>query len=84
MHRDDERWMREALDEARRCLRGGEPSHDDVPIGAVVVAGGQIVGRGHNKVVLHGDPTLHAEVIAVREALAHLKTPRLEGATLFV
>ena len=84
MNRDDERWMSEALSEARQCLRGGEPSHDDVPIGAVIVVEGKIVGCGHNQVVLRRDPTLHAEIIAIREAIAHLQTPRLEGATLFV
>lgn len=84
MKRDDERWMREALLEARRCLRGSDGARDDVPVGAVVVAGNRIVGRGHNQVVLQRDPTLHAEVIALRDALATLGTPRLEGAALYV
>lgn len=84
MRRDDERWMREALLEARGCLRGGDPALDDVPVGAVVVAGNRIVGRGHNEVVLRGDPTLHAEIVAVREALGTLNCVRLDGATLYV
>jgi tRNA(adenine34) deaminase len=84
MKRDDQRWMREALLEARRCLRGGDAAGDDVPVGAVVVLQNQIIGRGHNQVVLHGDPTLHAEVVAIRDALRTRETPRLEGATLYV
>ena len=84
MKRDDERWMREALTEARRCLRTDDPARDDVPVGAVIVIANQVVGRGHNQVVSGGDPTLHAEVVAVREAVTSLETPRLEGATLYV
>lgn len=84
MKRDDERWMREALGEARRCLRGADPARDDVPVGAVVVVANQVVGRGHNQVISRSDPTLHAEVVAVREAVATLQAPRLEGATLYV
>ncbi len=83
MKRDDERWMREALLEARKCGRGGDAA-DDVPVGAVVVFQNRIIGRGHNEVVLRKDPTLHAEVVAIRGALQTLESPRLEGATLFV
>lgn len=83
MKRDDERWMREAIEEAKRCRR--EPlRRDDVPVGAVVVVRNRIVGRGHNECALQGDPTLHAEVVAIRDAVRSLKTLRLEGATLFV
>ncbi|BCM88633.1 tRNA-specific adenosine deaminase [Abditibacteriota bacterium] len=84
MRRDDERWMRAALDEARLCVRGGEPHLDDVPIGAVIVRDGVIIARGHNEVILHHDATLHAELVAVRSAIQQLATPRLEGATLYV
>ena len=84
MQRDDEKWMREALSEARHCLRGGDGAGDDVPVGAVVVVGGQVVGRGRNEVVLRRDPTLHAEMVALRSAMQALTTPRLESATLFV
>jgi len=84
MNRHDERWMREALLEARRTARGGEGARDDVPVGAVVVFENEVVGRGHNQCVLHGDPTLHAEIVAIRDALKSLQTTRLEGATLYV
>ena len=82
--RDDERWMSHALEEARLCVRGGDPTRDDVPVGAVVVLNNQLIARGHNEVVLRGDATLHAEVVAVRAALQALGIPRLEGATLYV
>ncbi len=84
MKRDDERWMREALLEAGRCLRRSDDARDDVPVGAVVVVDGQVVGRGHNQVVLQNDPTLHAEVVAIRDAVRTLGTPRLENAALYV
>ncbi len=84
MQRDDERWMREALARARTCLRGDDAAQDDVPVGAIVVFQNKIVGRGNNEVVLRRDPTQHAEVIAVRDALKTLGSARLEGATLFV
>ncbi len=83
MKRDDERWMREAIAQAKHCQR--EPlGRDDVPVGAVVVMSNQIIGRGHNECVLQSDPTLHAEVLAIRDAVHTLGTPRLEGATLYV
>ena len=83
MKRDDECWMREALAEANKCRRE-DPALSDVPVGAVVVFKNQIIGRGHNEVALQKDATLHAEVVAIRDALSSLQTPRLEGATLFV
>jgi tRNA(adenine34) deaminase len=70
--------MREALAEARR----GEAA-DEVPIGAVVVADGIIVGRGHNAPVVSSDPTAHAEVLALRDAAAKVGNYRLPGATLY-
>ncbi len=77
------RWdevMRTAIDEARLAVSSG-----DVPIGALVIdADGRIVGRGHNRREETGDPTAHAEVLALREAAARLGTWRLEGCTLVV
>jgi len=58
--------------------------HDDVPIGAVIVRNGEIVGRGSNRTVRDQDPTAHAEILAIREAARTLGTWRLEGAELFV
>src|SRR5688572_16734199 len=75
---DDERWMREALTEARAAGVAG-----DVPVGAVVVHRGAIIGRGRNRRELDRDPTAHAEVIALREAAHVLGTWRVE-ATLYV
>jgi tRNA(adenine34) deaminase len=69
-----------ALEEAERT-RGSA----DVPIGAVVVdADGQVIGRGHNERELTGDPTAHAEVLAIREAAKHVGEWRLTGCTLVV
>jgi tRNA(adenine34) deaminase len=69
-----------ALAESEKAL----PSAD-VPIGAVVVdAGGQVIGRGHNEREATGDPTAHAEVLAIREAAKHTGEWRLTGCTLVV
>lgn len=76
---EDERWMRAALEEARAAAR-----HDDVPIGAVVVHGGRVIGAGHNEREHLGDPTAHAEVLALREAAATLRSWRVLDATLYV
>ncbi len=70
--------MREALTEAERAL-----AHGDVPVGAVVVRGGAVIGRGHNRKEADGDPTAHAEIIALREAAQALGGWRLVGATLY-
>ena len=59
-------------------------AHGDVPVGAVVVAGGEIVGRGHNRREVDGDPLAHAELLALRAAAHALGTWRLDGATLVV
>jgi tRNA(adenine34) deaminase len=75
----DERFMREALALADAAARLGE-----VPVGAVVVLDGVIVGRGHNRREIDLDPTAHAEMIAIREAAAALGTWRLAGCRLFV
>jgi tRNA(adenine34) deaminase len=68
-----------ALAEARAAL-----DHGDVPVGAVVVAGGRIVARRHNEREVAQDPTAHAELLALRDAAAALGSWRLEGATLVV
>ncbi len=74
----DEIWMEEALRCARRALEAGE-----VPVGAIVVRQGQIVGRGWNRNITDSDPTAHAEVIALREAGATVGNHRLEDCELF-
>ena len=72
--------MRAALEEARRALDSA-----DVPIGAVVLdAAGEVIGRGHNVRERDGDPTGHAELVAVREAAAAIGEWRLAGCTLVV
>ncbi len=75
----DERWMEEAL----RLARMAEVA-DEVPVGAVVVCEGNIVGRGWNQVVSASDPTAHAEIVAMREAARTLGNYRLSGCQLFV
>ncbi|WP_228430964.1 tRNA adenosine(34) deaminase TadA [Baekduia soli] len=75
----DEHWMREALEEARSAV-----GHGDVPIGAVVVADGHIIGRGRNERERDQDPTAHAEVLALRRAAAALGSWRVLDATLYV
>ncbi|HVI77300.1 MAG TPA: tRNA adenosine(34) deaminase TadA, partial [Candidatus Acidoferrum sp.] len=75
----DELWMEEALRCAQRALEAGE-----VPVGAVLVLAGKIVGRGWNRNVSESDPTAHAEVIALREAGANVGNHRLGHCELFV
>jgi tRNA(adenine34) deaminase len=75
----DELWMEEALRAAQRALEAGE-----VPVGAVVVSDGRIVGRGWNRNIAESDPTAHAEVIALREAGATVGNHRLGDCELFV
>jgi tRNA(adenine34) deaminase len=75
---DHHHWMTEALAEARRAAALGE-----VPIGAVVVMGGEIVGRGHNRREIDGDPLAHAEMLAIRQAAARVEGWRLIGCTLY-
>ena len=71
--------MAAALEEARRAGDAGE-----VPIGAVVAIGGEIVGRGFNQPISSGDPTAHAEIVAIRAAAQAVGNYRLTGATLCV
>jgi tRNA(adenine34) deaminase len=76
---NDEQYMREALRLADEAEWSGE-----VPVGAVVVAGGQIVGRGANATISQNDPTAHAEIISLREAARKLGNYRLLDSTLYV
>ena len=75
----DEKFMRLALNEARKAL-----NEQEVPIGAVVVADGAVVGRGHNLVETLSDPTAHAEMQALTAAAATLGGKYLQGCTLYV
>ena len=76
-------WMQRALEEARLCLRAdGLPA--DVPVGAICVADGAIVGRGCNQRELLNDPTAHAETLALRDAARNLGTSHLTAITLYV
>ncbi len=74
----DENFIREALELAREAERGGE-----VPVGAVVVVDGRVLGRGRNSPISRSDPTAHAEILALREAAAATGNYRLEGATMY-
>ena len=74
-----ERWMREALKEARHAFRKG-----DVPVGAIVVFENKIIGRGYNQVELLQDPTAHAEMIAITSATNTLGKKWLIDASLYV
>lgn len=76
---DDETAMGLALEEARRAT-----AHGDVPVGALVVVGGELIASRHNERELIGDPTAHAEVLALRDAAARTGSWRLDDATLVV
>jgi len=75
---DDAEWMKEAICEAKKAL----PT--DVPVGAVIVLGGVIVGRGHNMVEALNSPTRHAEMIAIEEASSAIGSRSLTHAAMFV
>ena len=79
MGADFESLMGVALEEAGRARDAGE-----VPIGAIVVLNDEIVGRGFNQPITAGDPTAHAEIVAIRQAARHAGNYRLTGATLLV
>jgi len=74
----DELWMQQALRAAQRALEAGE-----VPVGAIVVHNGKIVGCGYNRNLSDSDPTAHAEVVALREAGAAVGNHRLGDCELF-
>src|SRR5258708_39405641 len=75
----DQQFMSAALAEAKRAEAEGE-----VPIGAIAVCGGQIVGTGHNQPIGLNDPTAHAEILAIRSAASHLKAYRLATVSIYV
>ena len=76
----DEEYMKIALEEAQKAAQKG-----DVPIGAIVVdKTGAVIGRGHNQKEAHADPTLHAEILAIRDATQKLGSWRLSGCHLYV
>ena len=75
----DEHFMRDALELARQAAAAAE-----VPVGAVVVKDGKVIGRGYNRPITSDDPTAHAEIVALREAAQRLGNYRLAGCDLFV
>ena len=74
-----ELYMKHAIAEAQKAF-----DEDEVPVGAVVVHNGEIIGRAHNQIKTLKDPTAHAEMIAITQAAAHLKNERLNGCMLYV
>lgn len=76
---DHEYWMRQALDLARQAATAGE-----VPVGALVVLNGEVIGQGWNRPISANDPTAHAEVQALREAASRIGNYRMPGAVLYV
>lgn len=79
MKNEDQRFLREAIEEARAGMERG----DGGPFGCVVVKDGQVVGRGNNRVTSANDPTAHAEVVAIRDACSALQAFQLEGCTVY-
>jgi tRNA(adenine34) deaminase len=75
----DETFMREALKLAQSAAQAGE-----VPVGAMIVRDGAVIGRGYNQPISGRDPTAHAEVVAMRDAARHLGNYRLNDCTLYV
>lgn len=75
----DEHFMQVAIRQAVAAL-----DHDDVPVGAVVVLDGKLIARGHNQRELLGDPTAHAEMLAITSAAEAVGSWRLDGCTLYV
>lgn len=76
---DDIFWMKKAIELAQEAYRIGE-----VPVGAIVVKGEEIVGRGWNQPISNNDPSAHAEVVAIRDAAAKLVNYRIPDTTLYV
>jgi len=76
---DDLHWMAEALQEAAQA-----EAADEVPIGAVIVHAGALIGRGHNASISLSDPTAHAEIQALRDAARAIGNYRLVGTTMYV
>lgn len=76
---NDESMMRLALEQARLAAGAGE-----VPVGAVIIKDGEVIGLGHNRNLLDNDPTAHAEIVALRQAAARVGNHRLPGCEIFV
>jgi len=76
---EDSKFMTEAIAQARRAEAEGE-----VPVGAIAVADGRVVGAGHNRPIALADPTAHAEILAIRAAAATLNTYRLTTVSIYV
>ena len=76
---DDVLYMKEALKEAEKAMQNGE-----IPVGAVIVKNGEIIGRGSNNRSLQGSPLGHAEIVAMQEASKVLNNWRFDGCTLYV
>ena len=75
---DDELWMRRALLLAERAAQAGE-----VPVGAILVRDGRVLGQGHNQPIRAADPTAHAEIVALRDAATRVDNYRLSGSALY-
>lgn len=71
-------WMERALELARAAAEAGE-----VPVGAIIIKEGEILGQGHNRNLIESDPIAHAEIVALRQAASHAGNHRLIGATMF-
>jgi tRNA(adenine34) deaminase len=78
MQSSDAAWMELALEQARLAEQAGE-----VPVGAVVIKNGEIIGRGHNRNLLDNDPTAHAEIVALRQAAKRLGNHRLTDCVIY-
>jgi len=76
---NDMHFMGIALEEAQKGARA-----EEIPIGAVLVLGGKVMARNHNRCVTTGDPTAHAEIVVIREAAKRLRNYRLLGSVLYV
>jgi tRNA(adenine34) deaminase len=74
-----ERWMTLALKEAQTAF-----DKDEVPVGAIIIHGGVVIGRGYNQIEMMNDPTAHAEMIALTAASSHLNSKWLKGCILYV
>lgn len=79
MSEQDQYWMQQAL-----LLADQAQSLGEVPVGALLVLNGEVIGRGYNQPITTSDPTAHAEIVALRDAAKYLGNYRLVGATLYV
>ncbi|MCO4798262.1 MAG: tRNA adenosine(34) deaminase TadA [Colwelliaceae bacterium] len=76
---DDEKFMAVAIELAKKA-----ESYDEIPVGAIVVSDGEIIGEGFNQSIMHNDPSAHAEMIAIRQAGKNIENYRLLDCTLYV